>query len=440
MSDKKSENRGETSARKPVKLKGWLIALCVCVIALVVLCVLKTNTSVCEFLARTFSRAWVWFFSHIFGWLPISMYELLILAAVAGAVFSIVRIIINLKRKEGLRALRVAVIAAVACTGFASVYTATASVCYNRNYIPLGQENFTVSDETLFDACEYYVTKLNEVSARLKRDSDGIVENPYTTKELGDILQNDFRCLDEFDGFFSPYTPQAKGMASSFFMSALSLTGITFVPFGEPNVNTRNPACDLPHTMAHEMAHSKGVMREYEANIVANYVCLNSSDDFVLYSGLTHTVYDLLSLYVTQTGDSEGAGRFLRYDRRRYKHGKICRIFVLDKAIELFFGHFRMVQQSVLKAQRAVRRHGQLQGAARSNGAVSSFGHAGRRACSSRAFNTYRSFLHTDAENHAGTVFGAKIKRASARFFIDFFHLRPAPSQSPLPHFAFPIA
>lgn len=310
MSDKKSENRGETSARKPVKLKGWLIALCVCVIALVVLCVLKTNTSVCEFLARTFSRAWVWFFSHIFGWLPISMYELLILAAVAGAVFSIVRIIINLKRKEGLRALRVAVIVAVACTGFASVYTATASVCYNRNYIPLGQENFTVSDETLFDACEYYVTKLNEVSARLKRDSDGIVENPYTTKELGDILQNDFRCLDEFDGFFSPYTPQAKGMASSFFMSALSLTGITFVPFGEPNVNTQNPACDLPHTMAHEMAHSKGVMREYEANIVANYVCLKSSDDFVLYSGLTHTVYDLLSLYVTQTGDSEGQDAF----------------------------------------------------------------------------------------------------------------------------------
>ena len=70
------------------------------------------------------------------------------------------------------------------------------------------------------------------------------------------------------------------------------------------------PAYELPVTMAHEMAHSKGVMREYEANIVANYVCLNSSDDFVLYSGLTHTVYDLLSLHVTQTGDSEGQDAF----------------------------------------------------------------------------------------------------------------------------------
>lgn len=358
MSDKKSENRVETSARKPVKLKGWLIALCVCVIALVVLCVLKTNTSVCEFLARTFSRAWVWFFSHIFGWLPISMYELLILAAVAGAVFSIVRIIINLKRKEGLRALRVAVIVAVACTGFASVYTATASVCYNRNYIPLGQENFTVSDETLFDACEYYVTKLNEVSARLKRDSDGIVENPYTTKELGDILQNDFRCLDEFDGFFSPYTPQAKGMASSFFMSALSLTGITFVPFGEPNVNTQNPACDLPHTMAHEM----GAFQRRNAGVRSQHSCkLRMPQKLRRLCSVQRTYTHRLRLAEPvrhADGGQRGAGRFLRYDRRRYKHGKICRIFVLDKAIELFFGHFRMVQQSVLKAQRAVRRHG----------------------------------------------------------------------------------
>ena len=295
---------------KSVRLKGWLIALGACVAALVLLCVLKSDPAVSEFLARTFSRAWVWFFAHIFGWLPVSFYELFIIAAVAGVVFSLVKIIINLKRKEGMRALKVVVILATVCVGFASDFTATASVCYNRSNIPLGREQFTVSDRELFDACEFYVTRLNEVSARLERDDDGIVKNPYTTKELGDILQKDFECLDVYDGFFSPYTPQAKGMASSFFMSALSLTGITFVPFGEPNVNVQNPACDLPHTMAHEMAHSKGVMREYEANITANYVCLNSSDDFVLYSGLTNTVYDLLDLYLAQTGDNEGHDAF----------------------------------------------------------------------------------------------------------------------------------
>lgn len=314
MSDKKhviaNAKPDKPREAKSVRLKGWLIALGACVAALVLLCVLKSDPAVSEFLARTFSRAWVWFFAHIFGWLPVSFYELFIIAAVAGVVFSLVKIIINLKRKEGMRALKVVVILATVCVGFASVFTATASVCYNRSNIPLGREQFTVSDRELFDACEFYVTRLNEVSARLERDDDGIVKNPYTTKELGDILQKDFECLDVYDGFFSPYTPQAKGMASSFFMSALSLTGITFVPFGEPNVNVQNPACDLPHTMAHEMAHSKGVMREYEANITANYVCLNSSDDFVLYSGLTNTVYDLLDLYLAQTGDNEGCDAF----------------------------------------------------------------------------------------------------------------------------------
>lgn len=314
MLDKKHANANSKPDKpreaKSVRLKGWLIALGACVAALVLLCVLKSDPAVSEFLARTFSRAWVWFFAHIFGWLPVSFYELFIIAAVAGVVFSLVKIIINLKRKEGMRALKVVVILATVCVGFASVFTATASVCYNRSNIPLGREQFTVSDRELFDACEFYVTRLNEVSARLERDDDGIVKNPYTTKELGDILQKDFECLDVYDGFFSPYTPQAKGMASSFFMSALSLTGITFVPFGEPNVNVQNPACDLPHTMAHEMAHSKGVMREYEANITANYVCLNSSDDFVLYSGLINTVYDLLDLYLAQTGDNEGCDAF----------------------------------------------------------------------------------------------------------------------------------
>lgn len=314
MLDKKHANANSKPDKpreaKSVRLKGWLIALGACVAALVLLCVLKSNSAISEFLARTCSRAWVWFFAHIFGWLPVSFYELFIVAAVAGVVFSLVKIIINLKRKEGMRALKVVVILATVCVGFASVFTATASVCYNRSNIPLGREQFTVSDRELFDACEFYVTRLNEVSARLERDDDGIVKNPYTTKELGDILQKDFECLDVYDGFFSPYTPQAKGMASSFFMSALSLTGITFVPFGEPNVNVQNPACDLPHTMAHEMAHSKGVMREYEANITANYVCLNSSDDFVLYSGLINTVYDLLDLYLAQTGDNEGCDAF----------------------------------------------------------------------------------------------------------------------------------
>lgn len=153
MSDKKHANANSKPDKpretKPVRLTGWLIALGACVAALVLLCVLKSNSAISEFLARTFSRAWVWFFAHIFGWLPVSFYELFIVAAVAGVVFSLVKIIISLKHKEGMRALKVVVILATACVGFASVYTATASVCYNRSNIPLGLEQFTVSDREL---------------------------------------------------------------------------------------------------------------------------------------------------------------------------------------------------------------------------------------------------------------------------------------------------
>ena len=45
------------------------------------------------------------------------------------------------------------------------------------------------------------------------------------------------------------------------------------------------PSIDIPFVMAHEIAHLKGVMREDDANLVALYVCINSSNSFVRYSG-----------------------------------------------------------------------------------------------------------------------------------------------------------
>jgi endo-1,4-beta-mannosidase len=57
---------------------------------------------------------------------------------------------------------------------------------------------------------------------------------------------------------------------------------------GESNINTNYPDFLAPFTMAHEMAHQRGIAREDEANFVAFLVCIGSDDAYIRYSGYTN--------------------------------------------------------------------------------------------------------------------------------------------------------
>jgi hypothetical protein len=46
----------------------------------------------------------------------------------------------------------------------------------------------------------------------------------------------------------------------------------------------------MPFTMAHEMAHQRGIAREDEANFVAYLVCIGSGDDYIRYSAYANMV------------------------------------------------------------------------------------------------------------------------------------------------------
>ena len=85
-------------------------------------------------------------------------------------------------------------------------------------------------------------------------------------------------------------------MVSSALMSELYLIGITFTPIGEANVNKQAPATDVIFTTAHEMAHSIGIMREEDANLVATYVLINSDNDILRYAAMTEYYGRLLDV------------------------------------------------------------------------------------------------------------------------------------------------
>ena len=103
--------------------------------------------------------------------------------------------------------------------------------------------------------------------------------------EIVELLKESFDSSPELAllprGDFAPPKP----VFSSEVLTRLGISGIYSPYTGEPNYNSDIPDFQLPFSIAHEMAHQRGVARESEANFVAYVVCINARDSFVRYSG-----------------------------------------------------------------------------------------------------------------------------------------------------------
>ena len=78
---------------------------------------------------------------------------------------------------------------------------------------------------------------------------------------------------------------RVKPLFFSRLQSILGFTGVYFPFTGEANVNIDAPACMLPATVAHEMAHQRMVASEQEANFVGIAAAVTSGDPVFQYSG-----------------------------------------------------------------------------------------------------------------------------------------------------------
>ena len=76
-----------------------------------------------------------------------------------------------------------------------------------------------------------------------------------------------------------------KAVRCSRFMSVMGFTGVYFACVGESNVNVDSPACLLPSTIAHELAHQRGVAWEQECNFLGVLASVTSGMPDYIYSG-----------------------------------------------------------------------------------------------------------------------------------------------------------
>ena len=108
---------------------------------------------------------------------------------------------------------------------------------------------------------------------------------PYSFSELNEKLLLAYEGAAEKHPFIKTFSSKTKEVMSGEYMSYMRTLGVYTYFTGEANVNTTPPDYDTPFTVAHEMAHQRGIAREDEANFVAFLVCIESEDPYIRYSG-----------------------------------------------------------------------------------------------------------------------------------------------------------
>ena len=294
------------------ELKGLIIATSILVFLSAIIYGLG-RFSPASFTEKYFSLGiypvWVNTMSILTRYLPFSVGEFIIITLIIIIPFYFVILIIDMIRAKksflkvlGSFMMRVATI----CSVFLFLLVMGASTNYFRyefsHYANLDVHPSPVSE--LYMLCEKLVNEANELREELKTDKNGASTfSPMTPWELSKEINQSYKNLieqnPEYEKLFwlSEKIP-VKPVYFSEGMSYLQLSG-TITPFTlEANVNVHTTDFDIPASMAHELAHISGFMREDEANFIGYLVCKASDNKFVNYSGVMSAfIYSSNALY-----------------------------------------------------------------------------------------------------------------------------------------------
>lgn len=283
--------------RTPKTIIRKLIIVGSLALTAVVLSLLKLIPYVSEYVfSRGISRAYAYVVSAITKHLPFSLYEVLLTALILTAVVLILKWVFLISKRRDFYFFKSVLNTLIVVLTLFCVYTATAGLAYYREPLPIPQYSGEVLDGAEFEQMMlYYLEDFRYVSDMVKRDENGLVKQPFDFNGLNQKLKEEYNRLGTFDGYLSSFTPPVKNIFFSTFMSYQRISGIAVAYTGEANINRHIPANNKVLTMAHELAHIKGVMNENEANMLSYYLTITSSDIYIRYAGYMRTMPRLMS-------------------------------------------------------------------------------------------------------------------------------------------------
>ena len=289
-----------------------LIAIAFFVGVIVLFAILKKNPDVAEAITRTISRYYCKGAVFVSGLAPhVSLTEIMFVIVIIVALVLVVCAIVDLfKFHPGKAICKLLDIALIASVIFA-LYSVACEAAYNRKAMPLPYYEQEVArgenGENFIAIYNYYANDVNACVAELEFDESGDVKS----RKLDDIVKE---VKEAYSIVTDPYFHDHFGNVKPMYISSLlyrefQITGVDFNALGEANINILNTHVNIPMTVAHELAHSKGIMREDDCNQLAFYVCLNSNSAYLRYSAYASYFYQIQSI---------GSGTYLTEEERTH--------------------------------------------------------------------------------------------------------------------------
>lgn len=293
------------TVKSPWKLRYFVLAaiFCLFMIPLLVMLDVRTDTEIAEWWTVTVQAGWERVVGTLVSILPFSVLELFVCLGIVLGLYLLVRFYINLLKGRFKKILLGVLSIAVGGVYILNMYVMSMGFGYYRAPMPLPQAGREYKAEQAKAAVEYFLEDFNALAESVERDGNGCAVCPYTFSELAELIKEEYRRLP--DVYFNRYTPTAKKIVNSWLLSDMLITGVTFLPFGEAGINTDAPPTSVTITVAHELAHAKGIQREGDANLLARYILLSSDNDYLRYCGYYHSFYNLLEALLL-AGDNDG--------------------------------------------------------------------------------------------------------------------------------------
>lgn len=246
---------------------------------------LRENRAVMNILCKALVRPWHALAGRFFSAVPFSVTEWVILFLAALGVVLLVLLIVRLIRRRWAKAYRTGMtILSVSAALFALFCLWWGVLYYSDSFTEqAGLERRDISVQELETVTRYFAEQASSAGEHVERGEDGVfrADKSDIFRRSPDIYggaEQIFPCL-------AAPAVRAKPVLLSRLLSYIRYTGFFFPYTAEANLNADSPACLLPSTIAHELAHLRGVAREDEANFCAVVACMESGDEDYRYSG-----------------------------------------------------------------------------------------------------------------------------------------------------------
>lgn len=271
-----------------------IIALIAIILFFVILLIVRSFESSAEFWTRSYYRFIQSIVGPITSFFPFSIAEIFFITFATTIAVLLVLLINDFVRKRSGKGINKTLTLLLVASSTIAFYFSTAGVAYGRSSVDIPQYEGAVENTQYVEIVEHFIDDFNSCASQLDFNEEGSVIRPYTINELSQLLKIEYAKMDS--DYFTSYTANVKPMFLSFLFREFNITGVAFAPTGEPNINYLTPNSQIASTMAHEIAHTKGAMREQDANLVAAYILLNSDDPYLRYSGYFTTFYSIITL------------------------------------------------------------------------------------------------------------------------------------------------